>query len=108
MTPSSARRRRWHHDPITCELLHHLQSSAENDTPEITVALVEGAMKTGHPRTNITGLGNDLELVLIVGDDFGKFILDVVRFDRLATNICQGFGSSLELAFHDVITRRFG
>ena len=44
----------------------------------------------------------------MVGDDFGKFLLDIFRSFGLTTKTGQDVGSPLEIALLDVITRRLG
>ena len=46
--------------------------------------------------------------MLVVGNDLGKLITDVVRVDRLATNFRQSRGGILDAALLDIVTGGLG
>lgn len=90
----------------TGQLLHHLHEDAENGTTDIGRRLGDLALEAGHPGSEVAGLGDDGHLVLMVGDDLGKLVLDVLRVDRLATDAGQGLCGLVELALLDEETGR--
>ena len=44
----------------------------------------------------------------MIGNNLSQLILNIVRLDWLPPNFCQSFGSSLELALLNVVSRRLG
>ena len=48
-----------------------------------------------------------MHLILVVGNNFSEFVLDVVRVDCLATNASKSLGGICESPFLDIITRGF-
>jgi len=88
----------------TGELLHHLHGNAEKGSSEITAAVEKGALETIGPRAEVAALGDHAHFVLVIGDDLGQFLLDVVRVTWLATESFQdvcGFG---QVSFFDEVT----
>ncbi|KFZ02513.1 hypothetical protein V500_00150 [Pseudogymnoascus sp. VKM F-4518 (FW-2643)] len=92
----------------TSQLLHHLEDYAEDRAADIGGALEDGAVEAVGPALEVGGLRDDLHLVLVVGDDLGELVLDVVGVNWLATNGCEGLGGALELALLDEETGRLG
>lgn len=85
----------------TSELLHHLEDYAEDCAANVGGALGDGTVEAVGPSLEVGGLGNDIHLVLVVGNDLSKFILDVVGVNWLSTDGGKGLGGSLELALLD-------
>ena len=85
----------------TGELLHHLEDYAEDRAADVGGALGDGAVEAVGPALEVGGLGDDLHLVLVVGDDLGELVLDVVGVNWLATDGGKGLGGLLELALLD-------
>lgn len=92
----------------TSQLLHHLEDYAEDSAADVGGALEDGAVEAVGPALEVGGLRDDLHLVLVVGDDLGELVLDVVGVNWLATNGCEGLGGELELALLDEETGRLG
>ncbi|KFZ08750.1 hypothetical protein V501_05831 [Pseudogymnoascus sp. VKM F-4519 (FW-2642)] len=92
----------------TSELLHHLEDYAEDRAADVGGALGDGAVEAVGPAAKVGGLRDDLHLVLVVGDDLGKFVLDVVGLNWLATNGRESLGGVFEPALLDVETGRLG
>ena len=89
-------------------LLHHLQGGAQDGTAEVAGGLGEAATEAVEPRVPVAGLRNDLQFILVVGDDFGEFLLDFFRVCRLATEPREGLSGFLDVVLLDEVTRRFG
>ena len=59
-------------------LLHHLKTGTQDGSPEVGPRVAQRSSETGEPRVKVAALGNELGLILVIGDDFGQFILDEV------------------------------
>jgi hypothetical protein len=92
----------------TGPLLHHLQRSTENGAAKVGASVPEGALEAVGPRAEPGGVGDQLTLVLLVGDDLSKLDLDVLRVLGLATKARQRIGGLEEVAALDEVTRRVG
>ena len=92
----------------TGQLLHHLHEDSNGRTTTVAAAEEHRSLEAVGPASDVTGLGDDLHFVLVVGNDFGQFILDEVRVHGLSANVCEGLGGLFELAFLDKVTGRFG
>lgn len=92
----------------TGPLLHHLERSTKDGLAEVGVGLEERTLEAVGPRSEPGGGGDELALVLLVGDDLGKFNLDVLRVLGLTTKTGEGIRRLGELALLDEITRRVG
>lgn len=92
----------------TSKLLHHLQAYSKSGAASVGGRVGELALEASSPRTNVAGLGNNGHLILVVGNDLSKFILNVFRVEWLATNTAKGTGSFVELALLDPVTGRLG
>lgn len=88
----------------TSELLHHLHTNTEKCSALVGGSLADGTLETREPGANVAGLGKNGHLVLVVGNDLSKFILDVLGVDRLATDTSKSSGSLVELALLDEVT----
>ena len=60
--------------------------------------------ETIEPALEVTALGNDLQFVLVIGDNFSKFRLDELRVAGLASKSAQNIGSAINLASLDKVT----
>lgn len=90
----------------TSPLLHHLKRSAENRAAQVGVGRAEAAAEAVKPGVKVVALRNDLELVLMVGDDLSKFLLDELGVNWLASKPGEHVRSEVELATLDEVTRR--
>lgn len=92
----------------TSELLHHLEENTNSGTAGVADTSEDGALEAVEPATDVASLGNDLLLVLVVGNDFSKFVLDEFGLDGLATDARQSNSGLFESTLLDVETRGFG
>ena len=90
----------------TSPLLHHLKRSAKDGAAQVGVGLPEAAAEAVEPGVEVIALRNDLELILVVGNDFGKLLLNILGINRLATETGEHVGSTIELASLDEVTWR--
>jgi hypothetical protein len=92
----------------TGPLLHHLHRSTEDGSAEVRLAIPEAALEAVGPRAEPRGGGNDLALVLLVGDDLGNLRLDVLGVLGLTTDTGESVDSLLDLTTLDEVSRRVG
>lgn len=90
----------------TSELLHHLHEDTHGSAAGVGGWRADLALEASCPRTEITGLGKDGHLVLVVGNDLSEFILDVFGINGLATNTGKSSGGLVELSLLDKVTGR--
>jgi len=76
----------------TSELLHHLEQDTDRGSAAVADALEDGTLEAVAPAGKVAGLGNDLLLVFVVGNDLGEFVLDIFRVDGLTTDGGEGPG----------------
>lgn len=55
----------------TSPLLHHLQRCTEDGTAQVAAGLEQTTFEAIGPAAEVTGLGDDLHLVLVIGNNFG-------------------------------------
>jgi len=91
----------------TSPLLHHLERSTEDSAAQVAVGLPERSLEAVHPAAQVAVLGDDLHLVLVVGNDLSQFLLNVLRVTGLATDAGKRMGGPVELTTLDEVTRRF-
>jgi len=92
----------------TSPLLHHLKGNTKDGSAEVGRWVGETAGKASKPRAKVAGLRNDRHLILVVGDDFGQFLLDVLRSFWLTTELGQDVDCLVEVSLLDKVTRRLG
>jgi len=92
----------------TGPLLHHLERSTQDGSAEIGRRVAESTGEARVPGREVTTLWDDGHLILVVGDNLSKFLLDEFRSRWFPTETGQGNGSLLEIALLDEVTRRFG
>lgn len=92
----------------TSELLHHLHADTEHSAAEVGGGAGDAALEASFPRSEVAGLGDNSHLVLVVGDNLGKLILNVLRVQRLTTDATESGSSLVELALLDPVTGRLG
>jgi hypothetical protein len=92
----------------TSPLLHHLQRGTENGLAQVAALLPERTLEAVGPTRNPASGGDHGALVLLIGDDLGKFGLDVVRVTGLATESGQSVAGSFNVTTLDEVTRRVG
>lgn len=89
----------------TSPLLHHLQGGTEDRAAKVGAGLEERALEAVQPGGDVAVLGNDGHLVLVVGNNFSKFLLDVLRVAGLVANTSEHDGGLLDVALLDEVTR---
>jgi hypothetical protein len=92
----------------TSPLLHHLEGSSEDRAAQVGLGLPQRPLEAVGPAGEPTGAGDQVALILLVGNDLGKFDLDVLRLARLATKATESIGGSLDVASLDKVTGRVG
>ena len=91
----------------TSKLLHHLQTNTEKCATDVARAHGDRSTEAAGPALDVTTLGNDGQLILVVGNDFSKLLLDESRVDILSTNIGKSLHGLLNLALLDEVTWGF-
>lgn len=92
----------------TSPLLHHLHRGTEDGSSQVRLAGPERTLEAVGPRAEPGGGGDQGTLVLLVGDNLSKLVLDVVGVLRLASDTGQGVDGLLDLALLDEVTGRVG
>lgn len=92
----------------TGPLLHHLHGGTEDGSAEVGLAIPEAALEAVGPRAEPRGGGDDLALVLLVGDDLGNLRLDVLGVLGLTTDTGESVDSLFDLTALDEVARRVG
>jgi hypothetical protein len=92
----------------TSKLLHHLNGDTDETAAGVGRGLHDASGEAGCPRTEVAGLRNNGHLILVVGNDLSKLVLDVLGVKRLTTDATKGRSSLVELALLDPVTGRFG
>jgi len=87
-------------------LLHHLKRGTENRATDVGFLNPETALKAVCPAGDESTLRNQGTLILLVGNDFSKFHLNILGIDGLATKSGEGLGCLLEPASLDEVARR--
>ena len=86
----------------TGPLLHHLHRGTEDGETQVGTWVSKTTRETSSPRGEIASSRDELRLVLVVGDDLGEFLLDVVGVGWLTSHDRQGLGRSFGLTSLDV------
>lgn len=89
-------------------LLHHLKGSTEDGSSEVGAASPEAALEAVGPAAEPGGVGDELALVLLIGDDFRKLGLHVLGVTGLAADTSEGASGLVNLAALDEVARRVG
>lgn len=89
-------------------LLHHLHRSTEDSSAEVRLAIPEAALEAVGPAADKRSRGDDLALVLLVGDDLGDLRLDVLGVLGLASDSGKGVDGVLNAATLDEVSGRVG
>lgn len=89
-------------------MLHHLKRGTEDSLAEVGVGLPERTLEAVGPRAEPGGGGDELTLVLLVGDNLSKLDLDVLGVGVLATKTGQRVGGSSEVTLLDEVAGRVG
>lgn len=90
------------------QLLHHLHEDTEQGSAEVAAAVEDRSREAVGPALKVASIGDNRLLVLVVGNDLSKLILNIFGFDRLATNRGKGLCCVIEPVFLDIVTRRLG
>lgn len=69
----------------TRPLLHHLKRGTEDGSSQVRLLVAQGTAEAVCPAAEPACGGNDLSLVLFIGNDLGKLSLDVLGLDRLTS-----------------------
>jgi len=91
----------------TSPLLHHLKRGTEDRAAKIAARLEQRALEAVGPGAEVAALRDDLQFILVVGNDLGDFLLDVLRVAGLTTNTRKSSDGLVELTTLDEVTRRF-
>ena len=91
----------------TSPLLHHLKRCTEDGSAQIGRWVPKTTLEAVVPGAEVTTLWDDRHLVLVVGNDFSQFLLDVFGSLRLATKTGKDLGGLLEVALLDEVTWGF-
>jgi hypothetical protein len=89
-------------------LLHHLHRSTEDSSAKVRLAIPEAALEAVGPAAEPRGGGNDLSLVLLVGDDLGDLRLDVLGILGLTTDTGKSIDSVFDSALLDEVSGGVG
>ena len=89
----------------TGPLLHHLKRSAEDGSSQVGLGLEDGAGETGGPLSEPGGGGHQGLFVLGVGNDFGKFRLDVRRRLVLSSESGEDVSGTIQTTLLDEVSR---
>lgn len=92
----------------TGPLLHHLKRSTEDSSAEVRLGVPEATLEAVGPAAEPGGVGNDLALVLLVGDNLSNFGLDKLGVLGLTTDTGEGVDSIFNAATLDEESRRVG
>lgn len=92
----------------TSPLLHHLQRGSEDGSSQVRLAAPERALEAVGPSAEPGGGGDQGTLVLLVGDDLSKLVLDIVGVLGLASDTGQGVDGLLNFTLLDKVTGRVG
>lgn len=92
----------------TSPLLHHLERGTEDGSSQVRLAGPERTLEAVGPGAEPGGGGDQGTLVLLVGDNLSKLVLDILRVLRLASDTGQGVDSLLDLTLLDEVTGRVG
>ena len=84
-----------------------MHRSTQNCAAEVAVGVEERSPETIHPGASPATLGNELQLVLVVSNDFSQFLLDIFGFARLGSESSQSLGRLVDLAPLDEEARGF-
>lgn len=90
----------------TGPLLHHLEGSSENRATEVRPWVGESTLEAVCPGRDVPALRDDLHLILVVGNNLGEFLLNVVRVDGLATNASKDCSSVHKVTLLDEVAGR--
>lgn len=82
----------------TGPLLHHLERGTEDGLAQVGIAVPERTLEAVGPAAEPRGGGDELALELLVGDNLGELILDVLGLLGLATQTRQSIGSGLDIS----------
>lgn len=88
-------------------LLHHLKRSTEDGTAQVAIGSPEAAFEAVEPAGEVTALGDNLHLVLVIGNDLSQFLLDIFGFNGLTANTGQHIGGLVQISLLHKVTRRF-
>ena len=88
----------------TSPLLHHLERCTEDGLAQVRVRLEERALEAVCPSADPSAGGDELALVLLVGNDLGKLSLDKLAVCRLTTKTCKSLAGLLDATALDEVT----
>ena len=83
-----------------------LKRGTENGTAQVRGRLSESTLEAIGPRGEVSVLGNDVHLIFVVGDDFGKFLLDVLGLGGLSADTGQDSSGFVELTLDNEVSWR--
>lgn len=89
-------------------MLHHLHRSTEDSSAEVRLAIPEAALEAVGPAADERSRGDDLALVLLVGDDLGDLRLDILGVLGLTSDPGKGLDGVFDAATLDKVSGRVG
>ena len=89
-------------------LLHHLKRGTEDSSAKVRLAIPEAALEALSPAADPRGGGNDLALILLVGDNLSQLSLDILGVLGLTTNTGEGVNGVFDAAPLDKVSGRVG
>ena len=81
-----------------------LKRGTENSTAQVRRRLAKSTLEAVGPRREVSVLGNDANLIFVVGNDLSQFLLNVLRLLGLSTDTRQDSGSFIKLSLDDEIS----
>ena len=90
------------------QLLESLQDNSNSSSASVGIAFEDRALKAVRPAGKVRRLWNHCLLVLVVGYDFGQFLLDICRINRLTSDTRECLSCFDHLALLDEESGRVG
>lgn len=87
-------------------LLHHLKRGTEDSSAKVRLAIPEAALEAVGPAADPRGRGNDLALVLLVGDNLSQLGLDILGVLGLTADTGEGVNGVFDAAPLDKVSGR--
>lgn len=85
-----------------------MKRGIEDGFVKVGVGFEEGVFEVVGLWVELGGVGNELMFVFFVGDNFGKFDLDVFRVFGLVMEVSESIGGGGKVGFFDKVMGRVG
>jgi hypothetical protein len=92
----------------TSPLLHHLEGGSENGAAQIGFGFPETALEAVGPAGEPAAAGDQVALVLLVGNDLSQLDLDILRLAGLTTETRESSSGLLNVSSLDEVSGRIG